>query len=101
MYFLSINRFKQENAPSDVGRIIAEHIEWTQRQIDEGRIVQAGKWGEAGGMAVIKAADLAGAEDLLKDDPLISSGLVVCETARLYPDVPFDEHDEEYERKKT
>lgn len=91
MYFLSINRIRQDISTSDIGRVINEHVEWTQRQIEEGKIVQAGKWGEAGGMAVIKAKNPSEAEDLLKDDPLVRTGLVVNETARLYPDVPFED----------
>lgn len=89
MYFLSINRFRRDDTAADFGAVIASHIEWTQQQIEAGNIIQAGKWGEAGGMAIIKAVDLAEAEELIEGDPLISSGLAVSETARLYPDVPF------------
>ncbi len=90
MYFLAINRIKPGAATSDFGKVMSAHIEWTKRQIEAGTIVQAGKWGDSGGMAIIKAGDDSAAEDLLRDDPLVSSGLVVTETARFYPDVPIE-----------
>ncbi len=54
-----------------------------------GKIVQAGKWGDSGGMAIFQAEDITDAEKILNEDPLIKSGLVTFELARLYPDRDF------------
>lgn len=89
MYFLTTNRIRQEAVGPDAGKVIAAHIEWTRRQIAAGRIIQAGRWGEVGGMAIVRAASLAEAEQILAEDPLIDAGLVSHETDRLFPDVPI------------
>ena len=90
MYFLSINHVRPDASSEELGKIIPLHVAWTRKQIESGSIAQAGKWGEAGGMAIVKAGDLRAAEKLLKDDPLVASGMVDCETGQLYPDVPIE-----------
>ncbi len=87
MFFMSINRIKPEADSAQIGRVIALHAQWTKEQIAAARIVQAGKWGDSGGMAIIAAGDLPEAQNILSGDPLVQSGMVTVEIARLYPDV--------------
>ena len=89
MYFLSINKIRQDVNPAEVGAAIASHIAWTRQELAAGRLAQAGKWGEAGGMAIVRAGDIGEAERIVGRDPLVAAGLVDCETAPLYPDVPI------------
>lgn len=56
-------------------------------KIQSGEIVQAGKWGETGGMAIIMAENIDEAKKILQDDPLIKSGAVSFIIDRFYPDV--------------
>ncbi|MBI2840555.1 MAG: hypothetical protein HYX75_19750 [Acidobacteria bacterium] len=87
MYFLAINRIKPDVEPREVGAAIAAHIAWTRRMISEGKMVQAGKWGNDGGMAIIRADCMGEARSILDQDPLVTSALVAVEVARLHPDV--------------
>lgn len=87
MYFLAINKIKQDADPAAVGRIVPLHIEWTKNQIAKAKIVQAGKWGDREGMAIIRADDMAEARIILDEDPLVQSGLISFELAPLYPQV--------------
>src|SRR3990172_4456172 len=87
MYFLAINKIKKGTDPAEIGKTIPPHIQWTKKQIAEGRIAQAGKWGDSGGMAIVRSESLVETERLLAEDPLIQAGLVTYEVARLYPDV--------------
>ena len=90
MYFLSVNQLKPDASPAEIRLVVNAHIGWSKALIAEGTLVQAGRWGEGRGMAIIKASDLAEAEALQARDPLVSSGLATYELARLYPDVPLD-----------
>ena len=90
MYFLSVNHLKEDADGVRIGEVIPLHIEWTRRLIAEGKVAQAGKWGEAGGMAILRADGLEEAEAILRGDPLIAAGLVDHETAELFQDVAMD-----------
>jgi uncharacterized protein YciI len=85
MYFLSINTVREDADHDQIGGIIPSHVQWLKEQIAAGRVAQAGKWGEGGGMAVIRAADLTEARTILSEDPLIRSGLISFELAQFYP----------------
>ena len=87
MYFLSINRVRQEADPAFIGRVVGAHVQWLKDLISQGVVRQAGKWGEAGGMVIILAKDQTEAEAIQAQDPLVVSKLVTYELARFYPDV--------------
>jgi len=87
MYFLSINRVRQEVAPGFLGPVVGAHVQWLKGLISQGVVRQAGKWGEAGGMVIILAKDQTEAEAIQEQDPLVVSKLVTYELARFYPDV--------------
>ncbi len=90
MYFLSVNQLRPDASPAEIGRVLGAHIGWSKELIAAGTVLQAGRWGEGRGMAIIKASDLAEAEALQARDPLVSSGLATYELARLHPDVPLE-----------
>jgi len=87
MYFLVTNRIKENVALEKIKPIINAHIQWTIAQIKKGTIKQAGKWGEAGGMAIIEASNLSEAREIIDQDPLTCSELAQYELDRFYPDV--------------
>ena len=87
MYFLSINKIKPVTDPAVIKEVIHSHIQWTKKMILHGKIVQAGKWGKEGGMAVFKASDIATAKMMLNEDPIVKSGLVTLEIEQFFPDV--------------
>jgi len=89
MYFMSINKFKPNPDPALINKTIPVHREWVKQQIAKGVIVQAGKWGDSGGMIVIKAQTREEADRLADQDPLVLSGLITFETAELHPAVAF------------
>ncbi|MAG97455.1 MAG: YciI family protein [Alphaproteobacteria bacterium] len=86
-YFLAVNKVKSSTSGGDLQKLLPAHIDWIKGQIAEGRVVQAGKWGTEAGMAILKAASLAEAEDLIGRDPFINSGLVALEVAEFLPHV--------------
>ncbi len=90
MYFMSVNKFKSAVDPTKIKEVVPSHIQWIKKLITEGKIVQAGKWGDSGGMAILKAENITEAEKTLNEDPLIQSGLVAFELARFYPDVNIE-----------
>jgi uncharacterized protein YciI len=92
MYFLGTNKINPDSEFEKVKKVIPIHIKWTKSKIQEGKIVQAGKWGEAGGMAIFKAETLEEAKKIFMEDPLIESGLVFYELARFYPDVRINKN---------
>jgi uncharacterized protein YciI len=51
--------------------------------------VQAGKWGDNGGMIVVKAESRGEADKIVNEDPLVEAGLITFETAELHPAVSF------------
>ncbi len=87
MYFLSINRMKKGTSPEVMKKAVPLHIEWTKKMIDKGTFVQAGKWGDIGGMAVIREENIEKAEKALCEDPLIEAGAVSYEIDLFFPDV--------------
>ncbi len=87
MYFMTINRFKPNLNPDEIGKVIPLHISWIKGRIASGEVVQAGKWGNSGGMAILTAKDISEAEMILSSDPLVKSGLITFELAQFYPDV--------------
>lgn len=91
MYFLVINRIKDPAANAGkLNDVIGPHIEWIREQISSGTLLQAGKWGQIGGMTVLKAGSLEAAESVLGTDPLVRSGLVSCEIAEFHPAVDME-----------
>ena len=93
MYYLAVNRLKKDAVPEVLGRAVSEHVEWTLRQIEAGTLVQAGRWGEAGGVAIIRASSEAAARTILDEDPLWKSGQITVELARFFPDTAIAHFD--------
>lgn len=87
MFFMAINRIRKESAGPETAAAISSHVAWTKRMIAGGMMVQAGRWGERGGMAILRAESIEQARGLVEQDPLVTSGVVDLELARLYPDV--------------
>jgi uncharacterized protein YciI len=89
MYFMSINKFKSDADRSVINKVIPLHREWAKQQLASGNLVQAGKWGDKGGMIIVKAESMAEAEKIVDQDPLVQAGLITYETAQLYPAAAF------------
>lgn len=87
MYFLSINRVRSNPEMEELADVISAHAQWLKERITEGSIVQAGKWGRIGGMAVIKAGDITEATGIISEDPLVKSGLVTLEIDEFLPNI--------------
>ncbi len=87
MYFMSINKVRPGTDPAALAPVVAAHVDWVNGLITRGVVRQAGRWGESGGMMIIKAQDQAEAEALQQQDPFVTSGVVSYELARLDPDV--------------
>jgi uncharacterized protein YciI len=51
--------------------------------------MQAGKWGDNGGMIVVKAESREEADKVVNQDPLVLADLITFETAELHPAVAF------------
>jgi uncharacterized protein YciI len=51
--------------------------------------VQAGKWGDHGGMIIVKAEGREEADKVVHQDPLALAGLITFETAELHAAVAF------------
>ncbi len=89
MYFLSTNQIKQGAQLEKIKTTVPKHIKWIKEQIAAGTIIQAGKWGNIGGMCIISAENKQMAADLLDKDPLIQAGLTDVLLDEFYPDVPM------------
>ncbi len=89
MYFMSINKFKPGADRVLINKAIPTHREWVKRQIAAGVLVQAGKWGDHGGMIIFRAETREEAERVVNQDPLVEAGLITFETAQLHPAVGF------------
>lgn len=87
MYFMSINRFKPGADRALINKTIPLHREWAKQQLAAGVLVQAGKWGDNGGMIIIKAQTREEADRVVDQDPLFLAGLITFETAELHPAV--------------
>lgn len=93
MYFLAVNRAKPGTKPEWLDEVIPRHIAWVKERLASGDLLQAGKWGPASGVWILKAANEAEASSLLSSDPLVESGLFSVEIDRFWPDadaVTFD-----------
>jgi uncharacterized protein YciI len=89
MYFMSINKFKSNADRGKINTTIPLHREWVKQQIASGVLVQAGKWGDSGGMIVIKVNTREEADRVVNRDPLVEADLITFETAELHPAVAF------------
>ncbi len=89
MYFMSINKVKSNADRALFNKTIGVHREWARQQIAAGILVQAGKWGDNGGMIIIKAGSRQEADTVVDEDPLAKAGLITFETAELYPAVLY------------
>jgi uncharacterized protein YciI len=56
-----------------------------KKQLAAGVLVQAGKWGDNGGMIVIKAESREEADRVVNQDPLVLADLIIFETAEHHP----------------
>ena len=89
MYFMSINKIKSDADREQLNKTIPVHREWAKRQLAAGVLVQAGKWGDHGGMIVVKAETREEADRVVDQDPLVQAGLITFETGQLYAAVAF------------
>jgi uncharacterized protein YciI len=89
MYFMSINKIKPGGDWTQINNAILLHREWAKKQLAAGVLVQAGKWGDNGGMIVVKAESREEADKVVNQDPLVVAGLITFETEELYPAVAF------------
>ncbi len=89
MYFMSINKFKPNADRALINKTIPLHREWAKKQLAAGVLVQAGKWGDSGGMIVIKAKSREAADKVVNQDPFAEAGLITFETAELHAAVAF------------
>lgn len=89
MYFMSINKFKLDGDRAQINKTILAHREWAKKQLAAGVLVQAGKWGDNGGMIVVKAESREEADNVVNEDPLAEAGFITFETAELHPAVAF------------
>ncbi len=89
MYFMSINRIKPDAGRELINKTIPLHRQWAKQQLEAGILVQAGKWGDRGGVIIIRAVSREEADKIVNDDPLVKAGLIIFETAELHPAVPY------------
>jgi uncharacterized protein YciI len=89
MYFMSVNKIKLDADRALLNKTIPVHREWAKKLLAAGTLVQAGKWGDRGGMIVVKADSIAEAEKVVDQDPLAQAGLITFETDVLHPAVAF------------
>lgn len=89
MYFMSVNKFKPNLNPEQVNKAIVLHRQWAKQQLAAGVLAQAGKWGDNGGMIIIRAETREQADRVVNEDPLVQAGLITFETGVLHAAVPF------------
>ena len=87
MYFMSINKFKPNADWVQINETIPLHREWVKKQLAAGVLVQAGKWGDRGGMIIVKAETREEADRVVNQDPLVKADLITFETAEIHPAV--------------
>jgi uncharacterized protein YciI len=85
MYFLFVDKIKEGINHQALENVIPAHIEWIGRNTEAGHIVQAGRWGDIGGMVVFRGEEEPAIRDLLAEDPLVASGLIEWDLAPFYP----------------
>ena len=89
MYFMSINKFKPNADRAQLNKALPLHREWAKRRLAAGVLVQAGKWGDSGGMIIVKAETREEADRVVNQDPFVEAGLITFETAELHAAVAF------------
>jgi len=89
MYFMSINKFKPGADSALINKTIPLHREWAKMQLAAGVLVQAGKWGDRGGMIIVKAETREEADRVVSQDPLVKADLITFETAEIHAAVAF------------
>ena len=82
--FMSVNHFKPGLDTALVNRTIALHREWSKKQLAAGVLVQAAKWGDQGGMIIVRAGSREEADRVVNEDPLVQAGCITFETAELH-----------------
>lgn len=88
-YFLSINHIKKDVDAATLNEVIVRHRQWAKDRLASGDLVQAGKWGDHGGMIVVKAATREEADRVVNEDPLVEAGVVTFETGELHAARPM------------
>ena len=86
---MSINKIKAGADSALINKTLPLHRQWAKDQLAAGVLVQAGKWGDMGGMIVIKAETREEADKVVNQDPLVQAGLITFETAQLHAAVAF------------
>ncbi len=89
MYFMSINKFKSGANRTLINKTIPLHREWAKQQLAAGTLVQAGKWGDHGGMIIVKAETREEADNVVNQDPFVLADLIDFETAVLHAAIAF------------
>ena len=89
MFFMSINKFKPGVDRAQINKTIPLHREWAKQQLAAGVLVQAGKWGDHGGMIIVRAETREEADRVVNQDPLVKADLITFETAEIHAAVPF------------
>jgi uncharacterized protein YciI len=89
MYFMSINKIKPDADRAQLNKAIPLHREWAKKQLAAGILAMAGKWGDHGGMIIVKAEGREEADRVVDQDPLVLGGLITFETAELHAAVAF------------
>lgn len=88
-YFLSVNHIKTGVDAAMLNDVIVRHRLWAKDRLAAGVLVQAGKWGDHGGMIIVRAATREEADRIVDEDPLVQAGIVTFETAELHAANPF------------
>ena len=88
-YYLSINRIKSGIDSAIFNEVIVRHRLWAKERLAAGVLVQAGKWGDIGGMIIVRAASRDEADRVVKEGPLVQAGIVTFETAELHAARPM------------
>ncbi len=89
MYFMSINKIKPGVEIALLNKTLAEHRKWAKEQLAAGVLVQAGKWGDHGGMIIVRAGSREEADRVVDQDPLAQAGIITFETAEIHSAVAF------------
>ncbi len=84
VYFMSINKIKAGIDTAHLNKTLAAHRQWAKEQLAAGVLVQAGKWGDHGGMIIVKAGSREEADRVVDQDPLVQAGIITFETAELH-----------------
>lgn len=87
MYYMAMNRVRAAADPKEIGGAIGSHLQWVGDQIAAGKVVQAGKWGEAAGVVFFRAGSDSEARSFCDEDPIRKSGLFDLEVHPFHPDV--------------